>query len=86
MNNFTIYGNEKCYWCRRAKVLLSSHDIGYVFINTDEDQNLNELKRLLPYAKTIPQIWDNENTHVGGYHDLEDLLEESFGPRDIVSE
>jgi glutaredoxin 3 len=83
MNNFTIYGNSRCYWCSRAKTLLESHSIGYSFLDTDIDTNLNELKQRAPHAKTIPQIWDNENSYVGGYHDLEDLLEESFGPRDL---
>jgi glutaredoxin 3 len=64
-----IYGNELCSYCRRAKRLAEDYNIQYEWRDTDNDQVLNELKRMLPEAKTIPQIWWN-GKHVGGYDDF----------------
>jgi glutaredoxin 3 len=65
----TIYGNNSCIYCKKAKQLAIDHDLEYEWKSTDNQEILNDLKLKLPNVKTIPQIWI-DNIHIGGYNDL----------------
>lgn len=71
----TIYGNETCIWCRRAKKLAEDSFLHVDWRNIDEMQFLAEMKTRVPEATTIPQIWWND-THLGGYESLSAFLKE----------
>jgi len=75
----TIYGNEMCGYCIRAKRLATQYNLPFVFKDTDDDANLNELKKIIPNSRTsIPQIWWHER-YVGGYDDFADEITNTMG-------
>jgi glutaredoxin len=75
----TIYGNESCAYCLKAKRLAAQYNLKYVFKDTDEDANLNELKQSLPAPRsTIPQIWWHDK-YIGGYSDFAEEITNVMG-------
>lgn len=75
----TIYGNETCSYCLRAKRLAAQYGLPFVFKNTDDDAILNELKRNIPNQRTsIPQIWWHDR-YIGGYEDFADEVTNTIG-------
>jgi glutaredoxin len=73
-----IYGNELCGWCRKAKKLAAEYNLKYEWRDTDDFEILNELKTILPSARTIPQIWWNEK-YIGGYEDFATEISNTIG-------
>lgn len=74
----TIYGHQRCGYCRKAKKLAEQYNLKYEWRDTDEGDNLNQLKAILPNAKTVPQIWWNES-HIGGYEDFATEVQNTLG-------
>lgn len=81
---FTIYSKPGCGSCDKAKVLLASKNLPYVEKVLDVGQpkrqsvdyyTVEELKRLIPGARTVPQIFEGE-TLLGGYDALQKRLGE----------
>lgn len=58
--------------------MAARYNIEYEWRDTDSDENLNELKKMLPNVTTIPQIWWN-GTHVGGYVNFATEVENTLG-------
>lgn len=73
-----IYGNQTCAFCLRAKRLAHSYNLRYEWVDTDIDENLDELRRLRPGFKTIPQIWWYDK-YVGGYNEFATAVGETIG-------
>lgn len=73
-----IYGHQRCGYCRKAKKLAEQYQLKYEWRDTDEGENLNQLKTMLPSVKTVPQIWWNGN-HVGGYEDFAAQVQNTLG-------
>ena len=73
-----IYGNSQCIWCERAKSLCELWGLRYEYRNIDEDRHYNDLKVRMQDIdrKTIPQIWDHDDNHIGGYEDLKAKVKE----------
>ena len=66
---FKVYTKNNCGWCERAKRVLDENNIMYKVINIDESfEDKMVLKALR--LKTVPQIWDDLDTHLGGYENL----------------
>lgn len=74
----TIYGNNVCGYCRKAKNLAEMYNLKYEWKDTDDSETLNELKTSLPGVRTIPQIWWN-GAHIGGYEDFAREIENTIG-------
>ena len=74
----TIYGHERCGWCIRAKNLATQYSLKFVWKDTDNQDNLNELKKELPAVKSVPQIWWDER-YLGGYEKFADEVENTIG-------
>ena len=74
---YKIYTRNSCIYCDMAKVLLKENDIDFMEINIDFD---NEEKLLLKEQgfKTVPQIYDEGNNHIGGYTDLLDIFKKEI--------
>jgi glutaredoxin len=67
-----IYTKPDCTYCGRAKKLLAIQDILYHEIVIGTDITRDEFLELIPTAKTVPQIFiDNEL--IGGYNELYNL-------------
>ena len=72
-------------FCRRAKAVLTRRNLHFKEIDVDSVDGRHELRRRLPHARSIPQIFI-EGEHVGGCQDLERLdvegtLATATGPR-----
>ena len=74
----TIYGHNRCGWCKKAKKLAESYSLPHQWKDTDDQEILNELKMKLPDVKTVPQIWWYDR-HVGGYHEFASEVENTVG-------
>ena len=72
---FVVISRNNCTFCDKAKTLLFDNDILY------EEYNIEEMgsKWVLDLVrkagiKTVPQVYDMSGRHVGGYVELEDLI------------
>lgn len=74
----TIYGNQLCGWCRKAKSLAEQYNLKVNWKDTDDQENLNELKQRIPDVKTIPRIWWDDR-YIGGYEDFATEIENTLG-------
>lgn len=74
----TIYGHTRCGWCTKAKNLAEQYGLEYQWKDTDDQENLNQLKKDLPSVKTVPQIWW-DNRYIGGYDKFSAEVENTLG-------
>tara|TARA_Y100000992_G_C21108895_1_gene416296 strand:+ start:110 stop:337 length:228 start_codon:yes stop_codon:yes gene_type:complete len=73
MMKAVVWSKPACSQCESAKQLLKSKGIEYEEKNIAEGHKIQDLLELVPNAKTMPQIWLDEE-HVGGYSDLKAKL------------
>lgn len=66
---YKIYGQGNCPYCDRAMELLISKGIQFEYINVMEDPAALEMFRGMG-LRTVPQIWDEQGNHIGGYQEL----------------
>lgn len=75
---YVVYGKESCPWCVRAKDLLESKGLEYVYKQLGVDYQKEQLMELVPTARTLPQVFvvvGNDFTHIGGFDQLKEELE-----------
>ena len=75
MNKIEIYTRNLCVFCDRAKNIFKSKNLSYIEYNVYD--NPKYLKLMLERSKgkkTMPQIFIN-NTHIGGFHELKELID-----------
>ena len=70
----TIYTTNNCIFCKNAKDYLIQHNIEYLEINLNTSEKKEEFKKTTG-LKTVPQIYDYGNNHIGGYEDLVSYLQ-----------
>lgn len=74
---YVIYTKEDCSFCVKAKALLKKKGIYAMEMNIDED--FEALEWFVGQGlKTVPQIFtvdDKVRTHIGGFTELEALLQ-----------
>ena len=70
-----VWSKPACPYCDKAKNLLKTKGIDYEEKNIAEGYKIQDLLELVPNARTMPQIWLDEE-HIGGYHELEKKLQE----------
>ena len=77
-----IYGTPTCTYCSKAKALLDSRNIEYKYFSIGEDVSKSEVLEIIPEGwKTVPIILNN-NSFIGGYDQLAQLIEETSGGTD----
>ena len=69
-----VWSKPACPYCVKAKNLLKSKGIEYEEKNIAEGHKIQDLLALVPNARTMPQIWLNEE-HIGGFYELEKKLD-----------
>ena len=69
---YTIYTQNRCVFCTMAKKLLDDNDIEFLEINIHYDDTARILLKEQGF-KTVPQIYDDDNNHIGGYTDLAEI-------------
>ena len=69
-----IYSKSNCSYCVMAKNYFESNRIDYIEYNVENIPTFNELLKRHPAARTMPQIFINDDL-IGGYTDLMAWLE-----------
>ena len=73
---YIIITGDQCKFCTKAKHLLREKKVGFTAYSISSPSS----KWLLTLMKeagmtTVPQIWDSEGNHIGGYTELVQHLE-----------
>ena len=76
MNLWKIYTGDRCTYCTNAKRLLNQQGIPFA----EHNVNLEENKYFLQDKgfKTVPQIYNHRDEHIGGYDQLKEYMEKTF--------
>ena len=74
LKNVEIYSKSNCVFCDKAKNYFSQNDISFVEHNVEIADVFDTLMSRNPNARTMPQIFINDEL-IGGYTDLIEWLE-----------
>ena len=69
MSLITVYSNNWCPFCRRAKMLLDHKSVSYNEINIEAEPGARQEMIQCSGRTSVPQIFIND-LHVGGCDDL----------------
>ena len=74
-NNIIVYSSNFCHYCVQAKKLLERLNLSYQEINIQNfPEKREEMLSKSNGKRTVPQIFVN-NYHVGGYDELNSLVQ-----------
>jgi len=73
-----VWSKDNCTFCDQAKALLEQRDIAYEERKIGHGYSREDLLEAVPTARTVPQIFVNNN-HVGGFTELRKYIEETAG-------
>jgi glutaredoxin 3 len=68
-----VWSKDSCPFCVQAKALLESRGIEYEERNVSQNWTREQLLEAVPNARTVPQIFLDEEL-VGGFDDLRKKL------------
>ena len=68
-----IWSKPMCTYCDKAKNLLKNNGIEFEEKNIADGHKIQDLLELVPNARTMPQIWLDDE-YIGGYFELEKKL------------
>ncbi|RZO28764.1 MAG: hypothetical protein EVA97_01755 [SAR86 cluster bacterium] len=64
-----IYSKSNCSYCVMAMNFFESKNVDYEVYSTDDPNIFDEMMKRNPYARTLPQIFIDDEL-IGGYTDL----------------
>lgn len=64
-----VWSKENCFYCEQAKLLLDQHNIEYAENIIGQDYTKEDLLSLIPNARSVPQIFLDDEL-VGGFNEL----------------
>ena len=70
-----VWSKDQCPYCDQAKALLKSRNIEFEERNVSQDWTREQLLEAVPTARTLPQIFLDEDL-VGGFTELRKKLTE----------
>ena len=73
MTTAIVWSKDQCPYCDQAKALLKSRGIEYEERNVSQDWTREQLLEAVPNARTVPQIFLDEEL-VGGFNELRQRL------------
>jgi glutaredoxin len=73
-----VWSKDNCTFCDQAKALLDQRNIAYEEKKIGHGYTREDLLEAVPTARTVPQIFVNNN-HVGGFTELRKYIEETAG-------
>ena len=73
-----VWSKYNCPYCDQAKALLTQRNIAYEERKIGDGYTREELLEAVPTARTVPQIFIN-NQLVGGFTELRTYLEQTAG-------
>ena len=68
-----VWSKDQCPFCVQAKALQESKGIEYEERNVSKDWTKEQLLEAVPTARTLPQIFLDED-YVGGFNELRQRL------------
>jgi glutaredoxin len=68
-----VWSKDQCPFCVRAKALLDSKGIEYEERNVSKDWTKEQLLEAVPTARTLPQVFLDEEL-IGGFNELRQHL------------
>ena len=68
-----VWSKDQCPYCDQAKALLKSRNIEFEERNVSQNWTREQLLEAVPNARTVPQIFLNEEL-VGGFNELRKRL------------
>lgn len=68
---YVVYSTGSCPYCDRAKVLLEQKEVDFRVVDVGEDVDAQKMFREKA-LRSVPQIFDEKQAHIGGYTDLVD--------------
>jgi glutaredoxin len=71
-----VWSKDNCTFCDQAKALLEQRNIAYEEKKIGHGYTREDLLEAVPTARTVPQIFVNNN-HVGGFTELRKYIEET---------
>ena len=69
-----VWSKPQCVFCDKAKNLLKLQGIEYEERNIAQGWKIQDLLEAAPHAKTMPQIWLDEE-YIGGFYELQTKLD-----------
>ena len=75
MTTAIVWSKDQCPYCDQAKALLKSRGIEYEERNVSQDWTREQLLEAVPTARTLPQIFLDQEL-VGGFTELRKKLTE----------
>jgi len=69
-----VWSKNACPFCLQAKALLESKGIDYEERNVQENWTKEQLLEAVPTARTLPQIFLDDN-YIGGFTELRKHLQ-----------
>ncbi len=75
---YTIYTQDRCGYCSMAKHIMVKNDIDFMEINISYDPQARSLIKSMGF-KTVPQIFDDDKNHIGGYTELFEIYSKKDG-------
>ena len=75
MKKAIVWSKDQCPYCVQAKALLESRGIEYEERNINNGWDKDDLLTAVPGARTVPQIFLDEEL-VGGFNELRKRLTE----------
>ena len=73
-----VWSKDNCTFCDQAKALLEQRNIAYEERKIGNGYTREDLLVAVPTARTVPQIFVNNN-HVGGFTELRQYIEQTAG-------
>jgi glutaredoxin 3 len=73
MTKAVVWSKDSCPFCVQAKALLEARGIEYEERNVSKDWTKEQLLEAVPTARTLPQIFLDDN-YIGGFTDLRSHL------------
>jgi glutaredoxin 3 len=73
-----VWSKDNCTFCDQAKALLEQRNIPYEEKKIGYGFTREDLLEAVPTARTVPQIFVNNN-HVGGFTELRQYIEQTAG-------
>ena len=78
MTKAIIWSKYHCTFCEQAKALLNQRGIPFEERKIGDGYTKEDLLEAVPTARTVPQIFINENL-IGGFTELKKYIEETAG-------
>lgn len=73
-----VWSKDACPYCDKAKALLTLKGIEFEERNITKDWTREQLLEAVPAARSVPQVFLNEQ-HIGGFNELARYFEETAG-------